>query len=66
MRVWPGQPYPLGSHYDGMGTNFSRMEPTLPRWLRRRGRQEFSFPYSTWLSLPANIHTVARESIVIT
>ncbi|MGH9103262.1 MAG: glycogen debranching protein GlgX, partial [Acidimicrobiales bacterium] len=23
MRVWPGQPYPLGATYDGMGTNFS-------------------------------------------
>ena len=23
MRVWPGNPYPLGATYDGMGTNFS-------------------------------------------
>lgn len=23
MKVWPGQPYPLGSFYDGSGTNFS-------------------------------------------
>ncbi|MGH9183133.1 MAG: glycogen debranching protein GlgX [Acidimicrobiales bacterium] len=23
MRTWPGQPYPLGATYDGMGTNFS-------------------------------------------
>ncbi|MEO8218285.1 MAG: glycogen debranching protein GlgX [Acidobacteriota bacterium] len=23
MRVWPGQPYPLGATYDGAGTNFS-------------------------------------------
>ncbi|MDP9005542.1 MAG: glycogen debranching protein GlgX [Actinomycetota bacterium] len=23
MEIWPGEPYPLGSTYDGMGTNFS-------------------------------------------
>ncbi|HZT67590.1 MAG TPA: glycogen debranching protein GlgX [Acidimicrobiales bacterium] len=23
MPIWPGQPFPLGSHYDGSGTNFS-------------------------------------------
>ncbi len=23
MKVWPGQPYPLGANYDGAGTNFS-------------------------------------------
>jgi glycogen operon protein len=23
MQIWPGAPYPLGSTYDGMGTNFS-------------------------------------------
>ncbi|HZD66788.1 MAG TPA: glycogen debranching protein GlgX [Acidimicrobiales bacterium] len=23
MRVWPGQPYPVGASYDGLGTNFS-------------------------------------------
>jgi glycogen operon protein len=23
MKVWPGQPYPLGAVYDGFGTNFS-------------------------------------------
>ena len=23
MELWPGQPYPLGAHYDGAGTNFS-------------------------------------------
>ncbi|HSH23371.1 MAG TPA: glycogen debranching protein GlgX, partial [Acidimicrobiales bacterium] len=23
MNIWPGEPYPLGSTYDGMGTNFS-------------------------------------------
>ncbi|HVL03872.1 MAG TPA: glycogen debranching protein GlgX, partial [Acidimicrobiales bacterium] len=23
MRIWPGDPYPLGATYDGMGTNFS-------------------------------------------
>ncbi|HET6874028.1 MAG TPA: glycogen debranching protein GlgX [Acidimicrobiales bacterium] len=23
MRLWPGQPFPLGAHYDGSGTNFS-------------------------------------------
>ncbi|MDQ1372802.1 MAG: isoamylase, partial [Actinomycetota bacterium] len=23
MQVWPGQPFPLGANYDGMGTNFS-------------------------------------------
>ena len=23
MRLWPGQPFPLGASYDGAGTNFS-------------------------------------------
>jgi isoamylase len=23
MRIWPGEPYPLGATFDGMGTNFS-------------------------------------------
>ena len=23
MKIWPGQPYPLGATYDGSGTNFS-------------------------------------------
>jgi len=23
MRIWPGDPYPLGAAYDGAGTNFS-------------------------------------------
>ena len=23
MRVWPGQPYPLGATWDGEGTNFA-------------------------------------------
>jgi glycogen operon protein len=23
MRVWPGQPYPLGAHWDGEGVNFA-------------------------------------------
>src|SRR3569833_4310680 len=23
MRIWPGDPYPLGATYDGAGTNFS-------------------------------------------
>ncbi|MHB1923159.1 MAG: glycogen debranching enzyme, partial [Acidimicrobiales bacterium] len=23
VRIWPGQPFPLGAHYDGTGTNFS-------------------------------------------
>ena len=23
MKVWPGQPFPLGANYDGFGTNFS-------------------------------------------
>jgi isoamylase len=23
VRIWPGQAFPLGSHYDGSGTNFS-------------------------------------------
>src|SRR2546426_1549746 len=31
MRVWPGQPYPLGAHYDGMGTNFSLFSSVADR-----------------------------------
>ena len=23
MKIWPGKPYPLGTTYDGVGTNFS-------------------------------------------
>ncbi|MFW6211031.1 MAG: glycogen debranching enzyme, partial [bacterium] len=28
MKVWPGQPYPLGAIYDGSGTNFSIFSET--------------------------------------
>jgi isoamylase len=31
MRVWPGQPYPLGATYDGMGTNFSLFSEVAER-----------------------------------
>src|SRR4051794_17579735 len=23
MKLWPGSPFPLGAHYDGVGTNFA-------------------------------------------
>jgi isoamylase len=28
MRIWPGDPYPLGATYDGAGTNFSLFSET--------------------------------------
>ncbi|SDH10130.1 glycogen debranching protein GlgX [Nitrosomonas sp. Nm132] len=31
MKVWPGQPYPLGAVYDGSGTNFSVFSETAER-----------------------------------
>src|SRR5688500_7793485 len=31
MRVWPGQPYPLGASYDGIGTNFSLFSEVAER-----------------------------------
>jgi len=31
MRIWPGQPYPLGATYDGMGTNFSLFSEVAER-----------------------------------
>ncbi|MBI4498943.1 MAG: glycogen debranching protein GlgX [Chloroflexi bacterium] len=31
MRVWPGQPYPLGATYDGVGTNFSLFSEVAER-----------------------------------
>jgi glycogen operon protein len=27
VRVWPGQPHPLGAHWDGRGTNFALASP---------------------------------------
>ena len=34
MKVWPGQPYPLGATYDGSGTNFSVFSSVAERvWL---------------------------------
>ncbi|WP_285579483.1 glycogen debranching protein GlgX [Actinoallomurus iriomotensis] len=31
MRIWPGDPYPLGSTYDGAGTNFSLFSEAADR-----------------------------------
>ncbi len=31
MKVWPGQPYPLGAVYDGAGTNFSLFSEAAER-----------------------------------
>ena len=31
MQVWPGQPYPLGATYDGVGTNFSLFSEVAER-----------------------------------
>ncbi len=31
MKVWPGQPYPLGAVYDGAGTNFSLFSESAER-----------------------------------
>ncbi|MBI2965628.1 MAG: glycogen debranching protein GlgX [Chloroflexi bacterium] len=31
MKVWPGQPYPLGATYDGAGTNFSLFSEAAER-----------------------------------
>jgi isoamylase len=31
MEVWPGQPYPLGAVYDGMGTNFGLFSEVADR-----------------------------------
>ncbi|GAA0330468.1 glycogen debranching protein GlgX [Actinoallomurus spadix] len=30
-RVWPGDPYPLGAHYDGAGTNFALFSEAATR-----------------------------------
>ena len=43
MQIWPGQPYPLGATFDGVGTNFSifsesaRTRRAVPVRRRRRG-----------------------------
>src|SRR5438309_3620690 len=31
MKVWPGQPFPLGASYDGSGTNFSLFSEVATR-----------------------------------
>ena len=31
MKLWPGQPYPLGASYDGTGTNFSLFSEVATR-----------------------------------
>src|SRR5437763_14353167 len=31
LRVWPGNPYPLGATYDGAGTNFSLFSEVATR-----------------------------------
>src|SRR4051794_992151 len=28
MQLWPGSPFPLGAHYDGVGTNFAIFSET--------------------------------------
>src|SRR3990170_4875016 len=31
MQIWPGQPYPLGATFDGVGTNFSVFSESAAR-----------------------------------
>ena len=31
MQIWPGQPYPLGATFDGVGTNFSIFSESADR-----------------------------------
>jgi isoamylase len=31
MKIWPGRPYPLGAHCDGVGTNFSLFSEVATR-----------------------------------
>ena len=31
VEVWPGQPYPLGATYDGIGTNFTLFSEVAER-----------------------------------
>jgi len=31
MQIWPGQPYPLGATFDGVGTNFSIFSESATR-----------------------------------
>ena len=31
MQIWPGQPYPLGATFDGVGTNFSLFSEVAER-----------------------------------
>src|SRR2546428_2812520 len=31
MKIWPGEPYPLGATYDGAGTNFSLFSEVAER-----------------------------------
>src|SRR5215218_5987967 len=31
MEIWPGQPYPLGATFDGVGTNFSIFSESAQR-----------------------------------
>ena len=31
MKIWPGQPYPLGATWDGFGTNFSLFSEVAKR-----------------------------------
>ncbi|CAN5708879.1 hypothetical protein BH18ACI5_BH18ACI5_01850 [soil metagenome] len=31
MQIWPGQPYPLGASFDGVGTNFSLFSDVATR-----------------------------------
>ena len=42
MQIWPGQPYPLGATFDGVGTNFSVFSEVAERvelsFVRRPGQ----------------------------
>src|SRR4051812_18741678 len=31
LRIWPGQPYPLGANFDGAGTNFALFSEAAER-----------------------------------
>ena len=54
MQIWPGQPYPLGATFDGVGTNFSVFSEIADRvelclFSADGGEQRFDLPETTAL-----------------
>ena len=60
MRLWPGDPYPLGATWDGAGTNFALFSEVADGYCASRlGTQAPGGPAAPVGTLPAGLDLAA-------